>query len=346
MDDVFNPVDHPHRRYNPLTESWVTVSPHRARRPWQGAVESRARQERVAHDPNCYLCPGNTRINGVTNPVYEGTYVFDNDFPALLGETPPAPPGDDLFRCEDVSGACRVVCFSPDHSKTLALLTPSEIERVITTWIHEVETLGKRFPWVQIFENKGSMMGCSNPHPHGQIWATSYAPNEIAKAHASQGRYSAEHGRPMLLDYAYQEAIKGERVVVQNDHWLVVVPYWAAWPFETLILPRRHVQRITELDADMQKSLGTALQELYIRYDNLFETSFPYSMGWHGAPCDGEDHPEWQFHGHVYPPLLRSATVRKFMVGFEMLGEPQRDLTPEQAARPLQQASTTHYLSS
>ena len=345
MDSRFDPVEHPHRRYNPLTESWITDSPHRARRPWQGAVEPGVKPGQVAYDPDCYLCPGNTRITGTTNPAYESTYVFDNDFPALLAETPPAPQATGLFSCEDISGACRVVCFSPDHSKTMARLSPPEIEAVVGTWIHEANTLGQRFPWVQIFENKGSMMGCSNPHPHGQIWATSYAPNEAATEHRTQGQYFADHGRPMLLQYAYEEVVKGERVVVQNDHWVVVVPYWAAWPFETLILPRRHVQRITDLDGSMQASLASALQELYIRYDNLFETSFPYSMGWHGAPFDGENHPEWQLHGHVFPPLLRSATVRKFMVGFEMLAESQRDLTAEQAALPLQQASTTHYLS-
>ena len=210
----------------------------------------------------------------------------------------------------------------------------------------EASSLGQRFPWVQIFENKGSMMGCSNPHPHGQIWATSYAPNEVATEQGAQSQYFAEHGRPLLLEYAYQEVLQQERVIVQNDHWVVVVPFWAAWPFETLILPRRHVQRFSDLDTHMQTSLARALSELYIRYDNLFETSFPYSMGWHGAPFDGLEHPEWQLHGHVYPPLLRSATVRKFMVGFEMLGESQRDLTPEQAAQPLRDVPTTHYLSS
>ena len=337
--------DQPHRRFNPLTGDWVLVSPHRMKRPWQGAQETVAPETKVAHDPNCYLCPGNTRKNGQVNANYTSTWVFDNDFPALLSEASPTGESSDLFTSSAVSGACRVICFSPDHSKTLPELSLPAIEKIVRTWMSETESLGAKYRWVQVFENKGAAMGCSNPHPHGQIWALDDLPTEIIRKDARQKEYFAKHGSPLLLDYVTREAELGTRVVVENPHWLAVVPYWAAWPFETLIIPRAKRARITELTAPEIAALADLMKRLFTRCDNLFETSFPYSFGWHGAPFgrdDSTDH--WQLHGAVYPPLLRSATVRKFMVGFEMLGESQRDLTPEQAAARLQACSEVHYL--
>jgi len=334
----------PHRRRNALTGEWVLVSPHRAKRPWQGAHETTDEGERVTHDPDCYLCPRNTRVSGEVNADYREPWVFENDFPALLTDVPDsAPSAHPLLQEEAARGTCRVICFSPDHSRTLPEMSGPEVRAVIDTWATQIEELGERFPWVQVFENKGAAMGCSNPHPHGQIWATSFEPTELAKETREQRAYLAEHGRPLLLDYVELESESGERVVVENDEWLAVVPYWAAWPFETLILPRRPTQRLPELDDTQRDGLSSLLRRLLTRYDNLFETSFPYSMGWHGAPWDGADHPHWQLHAHIYPPLLRSATVRKFMVGFELLAETQRDLTAEQAAGRLRELSEVHY---
>lgn len=342
---MFNPSDHPHRRYNPLTGEYVLVSPHRAKRPWQGQQEKVDNSPRPAHDPTCYLCAGNTRVNGVHNPDYKGTYVFENDFAALLPDTPDAPPpADPLFQAESARGTSRVICFSPDHGKTLPELPLPAIEQVVDTWCDQAQELGQSYRWVQVFENKGAVMGCSNPHPHGQIWASSFVPNLPAAEDRNQRAYFAEQGRPMLLDYAEREATAGERVVVQTAHWLAVVPYWAAWPFETLLLPRFTVRRLEDLTQEQRADLAKALKLLTIKYDNLFQTSFPYSMGWHGAPYDGSDGAPWQLHAHFYPPLLRSATVRKFMVGFEMLAEAQRDLTAEQAAERLRALPDEHYL--
>lgn len=342
---MFNPSDHPHRRYNPLTGEYVLVSPHRAKRPWQGQQEKVDNSPRPAHDPTCYLCAGNTRVNGVHNPDYKGTYVFENDFAALLPDTPDAPPpADPLFQAESARGTSRVICFSPDHGKTLPELALPAIEQVVDTWCDQAQELGRSYRWVQVFENKGTVMGCSNPHPHGQIWASSFVPNLPAAEDRNQRAYFAEQGRPMLLDYAEREAAAAERVVVQTDHWLAVVPYWAAWPFETLLLPRFAVRRLEDLTREQRADLAKALKLLTIKYDNLFQTSFPYSMGWHGAPYDGSDGAPWQLHAHFYPPLLRSATVRKFMVGFEMLAEAQRDLTAEQAAERLRALPDEHYL--
>jgi UDPglucose--hexose-1-phosphate uridylyltransferase len=338
----------PHRRWNPLARSWVQVSPHRLERPWQGE-EAEPEPPAPAYDPACYLCPGNTRTSGAVNPDYVGVYVFDNDFPALVDADAGGEADDPLLRAVAVRGACRVMCFSPDHSSTLPELALSRIRKLIDVWAQETEALGARFANVQIFENKGAMMGCSNPHPHGQIWATGHVPDEVCAADCSQDEYFSDFGRAMLLDLAEREVAIGERVVEASDDWLAIVPYWAAWPFETLLLPRFSVQRMPQLATSQRQSLAAMLKALTTRYDNLFRTSFPYSMGWHQAPFrdygTGEDVPAyWQLHAHFYPPLLRSASVRKFMVGYEMLAEPQRDLTPERAAAMLRGVSgTRHY---
>jgi len=339
----FDPAEHPHRRLNPLTGEWNVVSPHRTKRPWQGKVEAPTPDVRPAYDPSCYLCPGNVRAGGVNNPRYESTFVFTNDFAGLL---PDAPPGTcaphQLMVAKSERGTCRVMCFSPRHDLTLAEMAVPDIEKVVDLWAQQTEELGQSYRWVQVFENKGEIMGCSNPHPHGQIWAVSSLPNEPTKEDRQQGRYAEENGRVMLMDYAGLETGK-ERVIVENEQWLVVVPFWALWPFETLVLPKRHVLRLPDLSLEERGGLAGVLKRLLIRYDNLFRTSFPYSMGWHGAPFGEGDHRHWQLHAHFYPPLLRSATVKKFMVGYEMLGEPQRDLTPEQAATRLRELPEVHY---
>jgi UDPglucose--hexose-1-phosphate uridylyltransferase len=336
-----------HRRLNPLTGEHVLVSPGRTQRPWQGKREAVPDEQRPAYDPTCYLCPGNTRASGHVNPAYDRTFAFDNDFAALrpLGDASVVTDDDPLFWSEPESGACRVVCFSPRHDLSLPELGVADIEAVLATWTDETRVLGERpdIAHVQVFENKGELMGCSNPHPHSQIWATAHLPNEPQKELRQQREYLQRHGTPLLADYLAEELRRQDRLVEVNAHWAAVVPFWAAWPFETLVIPRRPLRTLLDLADDDRAALAELLQRLTTRYDNLFEISFPYSMGFHQAPFDDSAHPEWTLHMHFYPPLLRSATVRKFMVGFEMLGSPGRDITPEAAAERLREMTTIHY---
>ena len=344
----FNLAQDSHRRYNPLTNEWVLVSPHRALRPWQGQQEAPDRTARPAHDATCYLCPGNVRANGAMNPHYEGTFVFDNDFAALRADVPAGTLNvDGLLRAEVEAGVGRVICFSPRHNLTLPEMSTPEIRGVVDVWVDEFRQLGARpdINYVQIFENKGAVMGCSNPHPHGQIWAQRTVPGEPAKETVQQLRYFGQHGRTLLTDYLAIELREQIRVVLENEHFVALVPFWAVWPFETLLLPRRAVQDLTQLIDAEKDALADALRRLTIRYDNLFQTSFPYSAGLHQRPTSGQLHPEWHLHMHFFPPLLRSATVRKFMVGYELLGDPQRDITPEYAAERLREQPEEHYKS-
>jgi UDPglucose--hexose-1-phosphate uridylyltransferase len=339
------PRQYPHRRLNPLTGEWVLVSPHRLLRPWQGKVERLPEDQRPQHDPNCYLCPGNARAGSARNPAYQGTFVFDNDFAALLPEAG-AFPGESspLFRSEGEPGRCQVVCFSPRHDLSLPELSVSEIAWVIRTWTDQTRLLlqDSAINNVQVFENKGELMGCSNPHPHSQIWATSHLPNEIGNELNHQRSYCESHSSSLLLDYMAQEQQRNQRIVCANQHFTALVPYWAVWPFETLVLPHRAAGCLIDLTDGEIDALADLLKRLTTRYDNLFQCSFPYSMGFHQAPKT-EGAGDFQLHMHFYPPLLRSAVVRKFLVGFEMLGMPQRDLTPEQAAGRLRELSEIHY---
>ncbi|MGA7193239.1 MAG: UDP-glucose--hexose-1-phosphate uridylyltransferase [Anaerolineales bacterium] len=339
--------DLPHRRFNPLTGDWVLVSPQRTKRPWLGQVEKVQPENLPRYDPTCYLCPGNERAGGIKNPAYEGTFVFDNDFAALTPDSIQESHASDhpLLVSFSESGLCRVVCFSPRHDLTLPELELPVIENIIATWAQQTAELGAKdfIQNVQVFENKGAMMGCSNPHPHSQIWAQSQLPNEITKEIASQVVYFREHEQPLLLDYLEEEQKRAERVVFQNTHFTALVPFWAVWPFEILLIAHRPSAYLMELSSIEITALAEVLRQVTIRFDNLFETSFPYSMGFHQAPFDGQSHPEWTLHAHFYPPLLRSASVRKFMVGYELLAMPQRDITPEDAAERLRTVSKIHY---
>lgn len=336
--------EHPHRRYNILTGEWVLVSPHRTKRPWQGKQEKEALEKRPEYDENCYLCPGNTRANGVTNPQYESVYSFVNDFPALLSDTPNSEFNNGLLRAKGETGTCKVVCFSPNHSLTLSMMEIKDIEEVIGLWQKEYSELGARtdINHVQIFENKGEIMGCSNPHPHGQIWGQVSIPQEVQKKCDFQLTYWQKHERSLLGDYLEQELSSRERIIMENEHFLALVPFWAVWPYEVMIAPKRHLQHIGQLSDEEKSSYAQIIKGVTTKYDNLFETSFPYSMGIHQAPTDGEHHNEWHFHMSFYPPLLRSATVKKFMVGYEMFANPQRDITAEQAAGTLKELSINH----
>ncbi len=340
-----NKLELTHRRKNPLTGDWVLVSPHRNNRPWSGATEARNDVELPSYEEKCPLCPGNERANDTANPNYQDTFVFVNDFGALVSKQDKQIEQDNnpLFQAEVANGECRVICFSPDHSKTLPELSQQEIVNVINTWQENYVDLAKQYECVHVFENKGAVMGCSQPHPHGQIWAHNHLSTEVAKENVQQKSYQQQQGSSLLQDYAQHESEAQERVVVENEHWLVVVPFWAAWPFETLLLPKGDLQSFSQLDAVQKESLAEILQLITIKYDNVFNCSFPYSMGWHSSPENGEDNSHWQLHAHFYPPLLRSASVKKHMVGYEMLAESQRDLTAETAANILKDASSTHY---
>lgn len=337
----------PHRRWNPLRQSWVLVSPHRTQRPWQGEMGQKAAPSGVSYDADCYLCPGNKRAGGAVNPAYSGVFAFVNDYAALLPESPAPERHSEwpLLKAEAARGLCRVLCYHPDHSLTLARMTRTEIRPVVDAWAEQYEEL-ESHEWikhVQIFENRGAMMGASNPHPHGQIWATGFVPDEPATETQAQREHLALTGHCLLCAYLETERARGERIVFENAHFAAVVPWWAVWPFEVLLLSKRHARALPEFTSDERDGLAEALKRLTTRYDNLFETSFPYTMGFHQAPTDGGEHEEWHFHAHFYPPLLRSATVRKFMVGFEMLGMPQRDITPEGAAERLRACSEEHF---
>jgi UDPglucose--hexose-1-phosphate uridylyltransferase len=338
--------DTPHRRFNPLTREWVIVSPHRTQRPWQGKIEKPPVENAPHFDPTCYLCPGNARAGGAKNPDYSSTFVFDNDFAALL----PNPPEITVDRAglliaSTERGICRVGCFSPRHDLTIPRMDLADLRTIVDLWVGEYRELGRQ-PWinhVQIFENRGTMMGASNPHPHCQIWATAHLPNQAIREQAALSEYSTKQHSCMLCDYLRLEQDSRLRLICENDAFAVLVPFWAMWPFETLLISKRHMESMADLNNNERALLGDILKQITTRYDNLFLVSFPYSMGFHQCPTDGQSHDEWHLHAHFYPPLLRSATIQKFMVGYEMLGTPQRDITPEAAAERLRQVPAIHF---
>lgn len=346
MATKFNSREHPNRRLNILTGEWILVSPHRTKRPWQGKTESVQEGRMPVYEESCYLCPGNTRADGSKNPVYSDVFSFQNDYSALLPDTPEEKQSlDNLLVMESQRGICKVMAFSPDHSLTLAEMSSADIEKVIEIWQQEFLELSSIdfIKYIQIFENKGGIMGCSNPHPHGQIWAVSELPNEIAKETANQLAYFNSRGKSMLAEYLRKELELDERIIAANDSFVALVPFWATWPYEAMIISRRHITDISFFTKQEKKSLAELMQILLIKYDNLFKTSFPYSAGMHQRPVNDGVHAEWHWHMHFYPPLLRSATVKKFMVGYEMLANAQRDITPEDAARQLKEISAIHY---
>ena len=341
-----NLSDYPHRRFNPLLNDWVLVSPHRMKRPWQGKVERPAEQDLPEHDPDCYLCPGNLRARSAHNPPYKDTFVFINDFSALLSEVPSESMSEgNLLVAQSERGICKVICFSPRHNLTFARMRPDQIVPVITVWVQEYKDLGavNHIHYVQIFENRGAVMGCSNQHPHGQIWANETIPVIPANEGKRQKEWLEKNDTCLLCDYVALEKKMQARILLENDSFLAVVPFWAVWPFEAMIVPKEHAADITALSEKNKADCADIMHRLAVRYDNLFETNFPYSMGIHQKPTDGLAHEEWHFHIHYYPPLLRSATIKKFMVGYEMLAMPQRDITPEDSARRLRACPDEHY---
>lgn len=346
MKSSFDQKKNPHRRYNPLLDEWILVSPQRANRPWQGQTEKRTEEKLPTHDESCYLCSGNIRVNGEKNPNYKGTYVFDNDFGSLMKDDVEFPPQkSDFFSLKPERGINRVICFSDNHSLTLPEMQVEDIKNVVDLWQKQYEELGNidYINHVQIFENKGQMMGCSNPHPHGQIWAQSSIPSLVARTQGNFKAYFEKTGKSLLSDYIQQELEKRERIILENEDFVAVVPFWAVWPYETMVVSKRKIENLIQFSETEKLSLASIIKDLTTKYDNLFEMSFPYSAGIHQSPTDGELHPEWHFHMHFYPPLLRNAEVKKFMVGYEMLAEAQRDITPEQSAEILKNLSTVHY---
>ena len=337
---TFNLEDYPHRRYNPLIGEWVLVSPHRAKRPWQGQVEELQKEKKPAFDPTCYLCPGNTRAGDFKNPAYTDTFVFTNDFSSLLSDTPDGGMDEDeLFVAKSEKGICRVICFSPRHDLTIPEMELEAIVKVVDLWQQEYKQLGdnKDINYVQIFENKGAMMGCSNPHPHGQIWSQSSIPDIPYKEDQSQEKYYLKHNKSLLANYLDKEIEKKERIVIENEDFVAMCPFWAVWPFETIIISKRHIQNILQMTENEKKSYAKIYKGLTMKYDKLFNISFPYSAGIHQSPTNGKENKHWHFHMHFFPPLLRSATIKKFMVGYEMLANAQRDITPETSAKMLRE---------
>ncbi len=346
MNSSFDQKKHPHRRYNPLLDEWILVSPQRANRPWQGQTEKRVEEELPTHDENCYLCAGNTRVNGDKNPDYKGVFVFDNDFGSLMkNQVEFEDKNFDFFSLRPERGINRVICFSENHSLTLPEMKVDDIKKVVDVWQNQYKEFGNLdyINHIQIFENKGQMMGCSNPHPHGQIWAQSSVPSIVLKTQDNLKRYFDKNGTSLLEDYVKKELEADERIILENEDFVAVVPFWAVWPYETMIVSKRKIENLLEFSEEEKLSLALILKDLTTKYDNLFEMSFPYSAGIHQSPTDGKPHPEWHFHMHFYPPLLRNAEVKKFMVGYEMLAEPQRDITPEQSSDILRGLPTKHY---